>query len=268
MMVSYAATSMALAIATGQSVVSVANLLSTVAFVFMIVSSTVQFSRLDHKIPEMLKSRNPTSTDFSWLLQKKSVWGQDTLICLIWVSWCCGVEYSDLSFEGTSSGRLEGWVWGGEWLLWLLLCGSGRQKTAWKVDKPLRDTFHSLSLNFGKGKCLWLRIWPAAFCFLRPPAQLSSSAAEPTLDMLNWTIHSYSQERGTLDEAELNPQPKSTLPQTQGTQAEPRAVPHWGAAEFMWTHVGSPDRKHVGLLHRGKHSLVWGKDLSLWPKAW
>lgn len=65
MMVSYAATSMALAIATGQSVVSVANLLSTVAFVFMIVSSTVQFSRLDHKIPEMLKSRNPTSTDFS-----------------------------------------------------------------------------------------------------------------------------------------------------------------------------------------------------------
>uniref|UniRef100_A0A8D2PR11 ATP binding cassette subfamily G member 2 (Junior blood group) n=1 Tax=Zosterops lateralis melanops TaxID=1220523 RepID=A0A8D2PR11_ZOSLA len=39
MMVSYAATSMALAIATGQSVVSVANLLSTVAFVFMIIFS-------------------------------------------------------------------------------------------------------------------------------------------------------------------------------------------------------------------------------------
>uniref|UniRef100_A0A8C3NRW2 ATP binding cassette subfamily G member 2 (Junior blood group) n=1 Tax=Cyanoderma ruficeps TaxID=181631 RepID=A0A8C3NRW2_9PASS len=39
MMVSYAATSMALAIATGQSVVSIANLLSTVAFVFMIIFS-------------------------------------------------------------------------------------------------------------------------------------------------------------------------------------------------------------------------------------
>ncbi|NXM52146.1 ABCG2 protein, partial [Illadopsis cleaveri] len=38
-MVSYTATSMALAIATGQSVVSVANLLSTVAFVFMIIFS-------------------------------------------------------------------------------------------------------------------------------------------------------------------------------------------------------------------------------------
>ncbi|NXU60818.1 ABCG2 protein, partial [Horornis vulcanius] len=40
MMVSYTATSMALAIATGQSVASIANLLMTVAFVFMIVSST------------------------------------------------------------------------------------------------------------------------------------------------------------------------------------------------------------------------------------
>ncbi|NXP40510.1 ABCG2 protein, partial [Leiothrix lutea] len=39
MLVSYTATSMALAIATGQSVVSVANLLSTVAFVFMIIFS-------------------------------------------------------------------------------------------------------------------------------------------------------------------------------------------------------------------------------------
>ncbi|NXS02098.1 ABCG2 protein, partial [Oxylabes madagascariensis] len=39
MMVSYTATSMALAIATGQSVVSVANLLTTVAFVFMILFS-------------------------------------------------------------------------------------------------------------------------------------------------------------------------------------------------------------------------------------
>ncbi|NWW32649.1 ABCG2 protein, partial [Panurus biarmicus] len=39
MMVSYTATSMALAIATGQSVVSIANLLMTVAFVFMIIFS-------------------------------------------------------------------------------------------------------------------------------------------------------------------------------------------------------------------------------------
>ncbi|XP_064272694.1 broad substrate specificity ATP-binding cassette transporter ABCG2 isoform X3 [Passer domesticus] len=39
MMVSYAATSMALAIAAGQSVVAVANLLTTVAFVFMIIFS-------------------------------------------------------------------------------------------------------------------------------------------------------------------------------------------------------------------------------------
>lgn len=38
MMVSYTATSMALAIATGQSVVAVANLLMTITFVFMIVS--------------------------------------------------------------------------------------------------------------------------------------------------------------------------------------------------------------------------------------
>lgn len=65
MMVSYTATSMALAIAAGQSVVAIANLLMTVAFVFMIVSSTVQFSRLDHEISKMLKSRNPTSMEFS-----------------------------------------------------------------------------------------------------------------------------------------------------------------------------------------------------------
>ncbi|XP_077157035.1 broad substrate specificity ATP-binding cassette transporter ABCG2-like [Paroedura picta] len=39
MMVSYTATSMALAIATGQSVVAVANLLMTIAFVFMIIFS-------------------------------------------------------------------------------------------------------------------------------------------------------------------------------------------------------------------------------------
>ncbi|KAM7021997.1 broad substrate specificity ATP-binding cassette transporter ABCG2 [Passerculus sandwichensis] len=39
MMVSYTATSMALAIAAGQSVVTIANLLSTVAFVFMIIFS-------------------------------------------------------------------------------------------------------------------------------------------------------------------------------------------------------------------------------------
>lgn len=64
-MVSYTATSMALAIAAGQSVVAIANLLMTITFVFMTVSSTVQFSRLDHEIPEMLKSRNPTSPEFS-----------------------------------------------------------------------------------------------------------------------------------------------------------------------------------------------------------
>lgn len=38
MMVAYAASSMALAIAAGQSVVSVANLLMTISFVFMMVS--------------------------------------------------------------------------------------------------------------------------------------------------------------------------------------------------------------------------------------
>lgn len=38
MMVSYTATSMALAIATGHNVVAVANLLMTISFVFMIVS--------------------------------------------------------------------------------------------------------------------------------------------------------------------------------------------------------------------------------------
>lgn len=74
MMVSYTATSMALAIAAGQDVVAIANLLMTVAFVFMIVSSTFQFSSLDHEIPEMLKSRNPTSMEFSWILQK-FCWG-------------------------------------------------------------------------------------------------------------------------------------------------------------------------------------------------
>lgn len=187
MLVSYTATSMALAIATGQSVVSVANLLSTVAFVFMIVSSTVQFSRMGHEPPEMLKSRNPTSMEFRWILQKVC-WGQHILICLIWVSWCCGVEYSDLSFEWTRSGGLEGWGWEGEWLLWRLLCGSGREKIAWKVEKPLRATFHSLSLNFVKGKCLWQRTWPAAPYPPRPLSQLSFSAAEPTSDMLNWHL--------------------------------------------------------------------------------
>lgn len=40
MMISYTATSMALAIAAGQDVVAVANLLMTISFVFMIVSVT------------------------------------------------------------------------------------------------------------------------------------------------------------------------------------------------------------------------------------
>jgi len=65
MMVSYTATSMALAISAGQSVVTVANLFVTIAFVFMTVSSIIQFSRLNPEILEMLKSRNPTSTEFS-----------------------------------------------------------------------------------------------------------------------------------------------------------------------------------------------------------
>lgn len=58
MMVSYTATSMALAIAAGQSVVAVANLLMTITFVFMIVSNIIQFCRLNPEILEMLKSRN------------------------------------------------------------------------------------------------------------------------------------------------------------------------------------------------------------------
>ena len=83
MMVSYTATSMALAISAGQSVVTVANLFVTIAFVFMTVSSIIQFSRLNPEILEMLKSRNPTSTEFSWILQKD--WGVEH------------VEYPDLS---------------------------------------------------------------------------------------------------------------------------------------------------------------------------
>lgn len=59
MTVSYTATSMSLAIAAGQSVVTVANLLITITFVFMMVSSIIQFSRLNPEILEILKSRNP-----------------------------------------------------------------------------------------------------------------------------------------------------------------------------------------------------------------
>lgn len=99
MMVSYTATSMALAIAAGQSVVAVANLLMTITFVFMIVSNVIQFSRLNREILEMLKSRNPTSTEFSWILQKTvGLSMSNILVCLIWLFWYCGVEYSDLSF--------------------------------------------------------------------------------------------------------------------------------------------------------------------------
>lgn len=161
MMVSYTATSMALAIAAGQSVVAVANLLMTVAFVFMIVSSTVQFSRLDHETPKRLKSRNPSSMEFSWILQKSLLGStcpdlSDLSILMLWggIFW----------FVLWMNEKWEGWIIRRR-VVPLFLCGSGRQKTVCKVRKPLRATFPSLSLNFVKDKCVWLRTWPAAPCF-------------------------------------------------------------------------------------------------------
>lgn len=186
---------------------------------------------------------------------KKSVGVNISWFVLVWVSWRCGVEY--LSFERTRSEGLEGWVWGGECFLWLLLCGSSRQKTAWKVGKPLRATFPSLSLNFVKGKCVWLRAWPAAPCFLRPLAQLSSPAAGPTLGMLNWATHSHSQVDQRLRWGRAEPTAKIHIASDSGHTGKTQSSSTLRSSkEFIWTYVGPLDRKHVGLLHRGKHSLL------------
>lgn len=74
MMVSYTATSMSLAIAAGQSVVAVANLLMTITFVFMIVSSIIQFSRLTPEILAMLKSKKSYQHRVQ-LNSAKRLWG-------------------------------------------------------------------------------------------------------------------------------------------------------------------------------------------------
>lgn len=61
-MVSYTATSMALAIATGHDVVAVANLFMTITFVFMIVSSIVYFTREKSKLHRF----QPNSAERLW----------------------------------------------------------------------------------------------------------------------------------------------------------------------------------------------------------
>ncbi|KFW07739.1 ATP-binding cassette sub-family G member 2, partial [Eurypyga helias] len=88
MMVSYTATSMALAIAAGQSVVAVANLLMTIAFVFMII-----FSGLLVNLTSIM----------SWLswLKYFSIprYGMTTIqttfisLCVFICRWCTGDEY-------------------------------------------------------------------------------------------------------------------------------------------------------------------------------
>lgn len=111
MMVSYTATSMSLAIAAGQSVVAVANLLMTITFVFMTVSSTTQFPRLNPEILEMLKCRSPTSTEFSWILQKDR--GAERVEYPNWSDLnirILRVGYADLSFQLTRSGEAGSWV--------------------------------------------------------------------------------------------------------------------------------------------------------------
>lgn len=65
MLMSYTATSMALAIGAGQNVFTVANLLITIVFVFMTVSRNIQFSGLNPEILATLKSQNPSSVEFS-----------------------------------------------------------------------------------------------------------------------------------------------------------------------------------------------------------
>ncbi|KFP16943.1 ATP-binding cassette sub-family G member 2, partial [Egretta garzetta] len=94
MMVSYTATSMALAIAAGQSVVAVANLLMTIAFVFMIIFSgllvnlTSIMSWLSwfkyFSIPRygMTGSSQILQTDFKFIN-----------VCVFIHRWCTGDEY-------------------------------------------------------------------------------------------------------------------------------------------------------------------------------
>lgn len=167
MMVSYTATSMALAIAAGQSVVAVANLLMTITFVFMIVSSIIQFSRVNPEILAMLKSRNPTSTEFSWILQKNCRVEHvdypdfsDLNILILWGQVFWFVLYTNKN-RGTRRAGCEG---EGEWFL----CGSGSQRTAWKAEKRPRATFPSIFFSFAYDKFGWLRTWPTDSCSLRP----------------------------------------------------------------------------------------------------
>ncbi|KFP06285.1 ATP-binding cassette sub-family G member 2, partial [Calypte anna] len=99
LMVSYTATSMALAIAAGQSTVSVANLLVTIAFVFMIIFSgllvnlTSIMSWLSwlkyFSIPRYGLTHTTTSRDVSRYFRLTEFLNVCVLIC----RWCTGEEY-------------------------------------------------------------------------------------------------------------------------------------------------------------------------------
>lgn len=67
MMVSYTATSMALAIATGQNVVAVANLFMTITFVFMIVSSIIYFTREKSKLHRVQPNSAKRPRGWVWI---------------------------------------------------------------------------------------------------------------------------------------------------------------------------------------------------------
>ncbi|NXE77181.1 ABCG2 protein, partial [Cochlearius cochlearius] len=90
MMVSYTATSMALAIAAGQSVVAVANLLMTIAFVFMIIFSG------------LLVNLTSIMSWLSWLkyfsiprygMTVSPVFSSFINVCVFIHRWCTGDEY-------------------------------------------------------------------------------------------------------------------------------------------------------------------------------
>ncbi|KAL7982106.1 hypothetical protein Chor_001163 [Crotalus horridus] len=91
MMVSYTATSMALAIATGHNVVAVANLLMTISFVFMIVSTLNGC---------LIKATCPTSEIFSGLLVNLTS-------IMSWLSW---LQYFSIPRYGLTALQINEFV--------------------------------------------------------------------------------------------------------------------------------------------------------------
>lgn len=92
-------------------------------------------------------------------------------------------------------------------------------------------------------------------------SEITSSAVLPScrapLGMLNWATHSHSQIDRRLRWGRAEPTAKIHIASDSGHTGKTQSSSTLRSSkEFIWTYVGPLDSKHVGLLHRGKHSLL------------